>query len=140
MTSSDLFLAAAAKSSSSSTSLLFILLIVFGGLYFLVLRPRQKKAQAKARTGKSFEIGDEVVTIGGVFGTVVSVDDEKVVLATGFMEGDTPGSGQAHHLTFLKQAIARKVDPPAIDATTTETPQVTSGDEADGDAKGDSTS
>ena len=108
-------LIAASNNSSSSSYFLFILLAIFAGVYFLVLRPRQKKAQQAARTGKVFEIGDDVVTIGGVCGTVVDMSDDKVVLATGLMPGDEGVAGSVTHLTFLRQAIAKKADPPVVD-------------------------
>jgi preprotein translocase subunit YajC len=103
-------IAATSTKSSGSSYILPLLLVVFAAVYFLVLRPRQKKAQQAARTGKTFEIGDDVVTIGGVCGTVISMDDDKVVLATGLLPGDSGEPGTVTHLTFLRQAIAKKVE------------------------------
>ena len=105
----------AASNNSSSNYVLPILLAIFAGVYFLVLRPRQKKAQQAARTGKVFEIGDDVVTIGGVCGTVIDMSDDKVVLATGLMPGDEGVTGSVTHMTFLRQAIAKKADPPVVE-------------------------
>jgi preprotein translocase subunit YajC len=128
----------AAKSSSSSSSyFLLVLLVLFGGIYFMVLRPRQKKAQQAARTGKAFEVGDEVITIGGVCGTVISIDDDRVVLATGIMPGDSDSPKAATHMTFLRQAIARKAEPPVTDETSGSDGETEAG--GSGDQEGTST-
>ena len=122
-------LAATSTKSSGTSYMLLILLVIFGGIYFLVLRPRQKKAQQAARGNKNFEVGDDVVTIGGVCGTVISMTDDKVVLATGLMDGDEHNApGTVTHMTFIRQAIAKKADAPA--------PQ-TAEQEAEGNADGE---
>jgi len=59
---------------------LFPILMIVAVFYFLVFMParkRQKKHQAMIESLKS---GDRVVTNGGIFGTVVAVDDAKVQL------------------------------------------------------------
>jgi preprotein translocase subunit YajC len=113
MTLASILAATSSTKSSSSSYFLLVLIVLFGAVYFLVLRPRQKKAQAAARQGKQFEVGDDVVTIGGVCGTVIAKEDDKVVLATGMMPGDDGSPGTVTHMTFLAQAIARKVEPEA---------------------------
>jgi preprotein translocase subunit YajC len=113
MTLASILAATSTTKSSSSSYFLLVLIVLFGAVYFLVLRPRQKKAQAAARQGKQFEVGDDVVTIGGVCGTVIAKEDDKVVVATGMMPGDDANAGNLTHMTFLAQAIARKVEPEA---------------------------
>jgi len=111
----------AAQTKSSGTNLLLpILLVVFAGVYFLVLRPRQK-AQQKARQQTSLvEVGDEVVTIGGVRGVVVAVDDEHVTIATGQLPGDEGSAGSMTHITFVRKAIGQKITPPVVPDTAPE--------------------
>lgn len=60
--------------------LLFALLGL--GFYLLLIRPQRRRAAAVSRLQASLAVGDEVVTTGGVVGTVVQADDREVVLET----------------------------------------------------------
>lgn len=75
--------------------------LIFVVMYFLMIRPQQKRAQEQRRLVASLEPGDEVVTIGGVFGDIVEVDDAEVILEV--YDGT--------QVKFLRSAIARKVVP-----------------------------
>ena len=83
-----------------SGSLVFLVLMV-GVFYFLLIRPQQRRARAQKELTQSTEVGDEVVTIGGIFGVVREVDDDSVLLEV------APGT----ELRFLRSAIARKLLP-----------------------------
>ena len=56
-----------------------LVVVVF---YFFLIRPQKKQEKEANEMRNSLEIGDEVVTIGGLRGTVVSVKDEKFVMET----------------------------------------------------------
>jgi preprotein translocase subunit YajC len=59
-----------------------------GGLfYFLLIRPQQKRARAQAQLLSSIEIGDEVMTAGGLIGTVVRIDDEDDIVTVEIAPG-----------------------------------------------------
>ncbi len=66
-----------------STFLLPILLLVF--LYFIMIRPQQKQEKATREMQKNLCVGDEVITIGGIVGIVLKVNEntETIVLETG---------------------------------------------------------
>ncbi|MBI5059508.1 preprotein translocase subunit YajC [candidate division KSB1 bacterium] len=49
-------------------------------MYFLMIRPQQKKQKAHRQLVDSLKPGDEVVTSGGLYGTVAGVDDKKNTL------------------------------------------------------------
>lgn len=51
------------------------MLIIFAAFYFLLIRPQQKKQKAHAELVKSLSTGDEVMTVGGILGTVTSVSE-----------------------------------------------------------------
>ncbi len=51
------------------------MLVIFGAFYFLLIRPQQKKQKAHAELVKALSTGDEVMTIGGILGTVTSVSE-----------------------------------------------------------------
>lgn len=59
-------------------------LIMFGGIivvfYFFMIRPQQKRQKQESKFRESLEKGKRVVTIGGIHGKVVSVEDEYVLL------------------------------------------------------------
>ena len=60
-----------------------VLLLIF--LYFVMIRPQQKQERETREMQKNLQIGDEVVTIGGIVGIVLRVEEatETVVLETG---------------------------------------------------------
>lgn len=59
-------------------------LILFGGIaivfYFFMIRPQQKKQKAQKKFIEEIKKGDSVVTIGGIHGKVMSVEDDKLVI------------------------------------------------------------
>lgn len=66
-----------------TTLALPVLLILF--LYFFLFRPQQKQEKKSREMQKNLQVGDEVVTIGGIVGIVLRVEEatETVVLETG---------------------------------------------------------
>jgi preprotein translocase subunit YajC len=77
---------------------LISLVLMVAIFYFLLIRPQQKRVRQQRELVESLGVGDEVVTIGGMFGTIYEMDDDSVTLDV--------GSGT--RLRFVKQAIARK--------------------------------
>lgn len=60
---------------------LIILLAVFGGIfYFLLIRPQRKKQQEHEDLVSSLEKGDEIITAGGIHGSVTEVMDEDLLI------------------------------------------------------------
>lgn len=59
---------------------LIMMVVLFGGMYFLMIRPQKKKEKEIKAMRDSLSIGDEVITIGGIQGKVVKVNDEIVTL------------------------------------------------------------
>lgn len=61
-------------------------ILLFGGIilifYFLMIRPQRKREKKEKDMRNSLEIGDGVVTIGGIVGRVVSIKDEVVLIET----------------------------------------------------------
>jgi preprotein translocase subunit YajC len=78
---------------------LIFLVFMFVIFYFLLIRPQKRRAQQHRDLVQSLEVGDEVVTIGGLHGTVTRLGDEEIELEA------SPGV----NLRFNKTAIARKV-------------------------------
>jgi preprotein translocase subunit YajC len=53
-----------------------MLLLIFGIMYFLLIRPQQKKLKQHAAMLEALRRGDQIITQGGVVGKVVKVKDE----------------------------------------------------------------
>ena len=65
-----------------ATSILMIVAMI-AVFYFLMIRPENKRKKEAEQMRSAVKTGDEIVTIGGIIGTVVNVKDEKFVLETG---------------------------------------------------------
>ena len=85
---------------------ILMLVVMFVAMYFLTIRP-QKKAEKEANDMRNnLQIGDEITTIGGIIGRIVSIKEETCVIET---------SRDGTKIRFLKSAI-NKVDVKAEDA------------------------
>ncbi len=83
----------------SATSYVFIPLILIVG-YFFLIRPQQQRVRRQQQLLSSIQVGDQVVTAGGIVARVSSLDDERASLEV------APGT----NVVFLRQAIARRLD------------------------------
>ena len=63
------------------TILPFVVLIAV--FYFLLIRPENKKKKAAAKMRAELTVGDQIVTIGGIVGTICAVKEDSIVLETG---------------------------------------------------------
>lgn len=71
--------------SGGLISSLLIYAIIIGGMYFLLFRPQQKKRKQEEEMRKSLAIGDEITTIGGIVGRVISIknNEDSLVIESG---------------------------------------------------------
>lgn len=69
--------------TESYISMFFMIGLMLLLMYFMIYRPQKKQEKKDAAMRKSLEIGDQVITIGGVIGRVVAIKDETFVLETG---------------------------------------------------------
>ncbi len=98
----------AQKSGGFDLSVLLPLVLMAAVFYLLVLRPRQKKVRQQAEMQSAMAPGDEVVTIGGLYGTVTQVDDDIVTLEV------APGV----QTRYARGAISRVISPVSADEET----------------------
>ena len=80
---------------------LIIMLPIFAIMYFLMIRPQQKKQKEHEEMLSRVKAGDKVMTQGGLFGTVVRVVDNKVTLEI----------AERVHVEFAQGAIANIIPP-----------------------------
>ena len=85
-----------------------IVMVVLVGVffYFFMIRPQRKQEKEVNEMRNSLSVGDEITTIGGIIGKVISIRDETVVIET---------SHDRTKIRLLKSAIS-KVDVKAEDA------------------------
>ncbi len=64
---------------------ILVYVVVIGGIYFLLFRPQQKKRKQEEEMRKALTIGDEVTTIGGIVGRIISIknDSDLLVIESG---------------------------------------------------------
>ena len=68
--------------AGSLLSMFLPLVLIFVVFYFLMLRPQKKQERKEAQMRDNLQVGDEVTTIGGIIGRVVSIKDETFTLET----------------------------------------------------------
>jgi preprotein translocase subunit YajC len=59
-----------------------LLLLIFI-MYFLLIRPQKKREKQVNAMRSSIKVGDQIITIGGIYGTVVRLRDEQLVIQVG---------------------------------------------------------
>ncbi len=70
-------------SSTSRYGSIILMVAMFGGMYFLMIRPQKKKQKEEQEMRETLQIGDEVTTIGGIMGKIVTVKDDSLIIETG---------------------------------------------------------
>ena len=100
-----LFAAEKSGGGGSFAPTLLMMVLLFGAMYFLFIRPNKKRRQQIDEMQRSIGPGDEVLTIGGLYGFVSEIDDEKVVLEV------SPGVFN----TYSRSSISRVVTAAASD-------------------------
>lgn len=99
MIATTLALLAGTAPRQQNYTFLISLALMVAIFYFLLIRPQQRRVRQQRSLIESLDVGDEIVTIGGMFGTIKRLDDESVTI--------DPGDGRG--LRFVRQAIARKL-------------------------------
>lgn len=98
-----------AQTGSGAGGLTPILMIalLFGVMYFMMIRPQQKRRREAEQMQSALSPGDEVVTIGGLYGTVMEVDDETVRLEV------APGVQTRYARPAIARVVTRAEQPEA---------------------------
>lgn len=74
---------AAAGSQSSPYMSIILMVALFAVMYFVMIRPQRKRQKEEQEMRSSLEIGDEIITIGGIVGKVVTIREEDIMIVTG---------------------------------------------------------
>ncbi len=81
------------------------LIVLFAIFYFLLIRPQQKKSKEHQATLDALKSGDTVITNGGLYGTIMKIDDHVVTLQC----------SDKVRVKVVKKAISAKVDPSTLE-------------------------
>ena len=61
-------------------SFLILMILIFVVMYFIMIRPQQKKQKEVVKWRESLKRGDKIVTVGGIYGTVAEVKDTFLIV------------------------------------------------------------
>ncbi len=75
---------------------IIMLVLMIAVFYFFAIRPQKKQEKETAEMRNSIVVGDEIITIGGIIGTVLIIKDDKMMIETG---------NDRTKLTILKSAV-----------------------------------
>ena len=64
-------------------SSIIMLVVMFGVMYFLMIRPENKRKKEAEAMRSALKVGDKITTIGGIVGKVVDIKEDKFVIETG---------------------------------------------------------
>ena len=62
---------------------IIMVLVMLGAMYFVMIRPENKRKKEAEQMRNDMKVGDEIVTIAGICGKVVHVKDDKFVIESG---------------------------------------------------------
>lgn len=80
-------LTAQASNGSSPIALLLPFLLLGGLFYFMILRPQQRRTRAQQALISAVEVGDEIITTAGMYGTITAIDDDEGILTVEIAPG-----------------------------------------------------
>ena len=66
--------------AQSSGSFLIMMVAIFAIMYFFMIRPQNKKQKEIQNFRKNLQVGQEVITAGGIYGKVKEIEDSVIVL------------------------------------------------------------
>ncbi len=95
-----------AGSAGGSIGLIIVMIAIIPFFYFFMIRPQKKQEKEQNAMRNNLQVGDEITTIGGIIGKIVSIKDETCVIET---------SRERTKIRILKTAVSR-VDVKAEDA------------------------
>ena len=77
------FLTNTTETTGMGMTSIIMLVVMFGVMYFMMIRPENKRKKEAEAMRSALKVGDKITTIGGIMGKVVDVKDDKFVIETG---------------------------------------------------------
>ena len=103
-------LASTGDMAGGGMSMILMVVVMIASFNFLLIRPENKKKKAAAKMRSELAVGDEIITIGGVVGTICAVKEETIVIET---------SADRVRIEFTKWAVSTKGSPASESASDT---------------------
>lgn len=75
--------AAASQTAAGGSSIIVMVgwvAIMLVAMYFLMIRPQRKKQKEEKQMRENLQVGDEIITIGGIYGRVISLKEDSMVI------------------------------------------------------------
>lgn len=61
-------------------TIVVFVVVIFGLMYLLMIRPQRKRQKEQQKMMSELQVGDEVMTVGGIFGTIDRIDEDSYVI------------------------------------------------------------
>jgi len=90
------------------------LIIIVAAFWLLILRPQQQRAKQQKQMMSELQVGDTVVSIGGIYGTIVELGDERLLIEV----------ADGSRLQLARRAVGSVVPPDAEDETDDAAPRI----------------
>jgi preprotein translocase subunit YajC len=98
----DLLAQAGGNQGGGSIASLLLPLVLMGGIfYFLLIRPQKARQRQQQALMSALQVGDDVMTAGGIFGTVTAIDEDEDIVTVEV----APGT----NVRMLRRAIAQRL-------------------------------
>ena len=95
-------LAILSQQSQANPIVAFLPLVLMGAVfYFLLIRPQSQRRKAQMQMQNELDVGDEVITTAGIYGTITEIDDDYGII-TVEVAPDT-------ELRFSRAAVAQRL-------------------------------
>ena len=89
---------------------IILLAVMIGVMYLVLIRPQQKRLKEQQQLIAGLDAGDDVITSGGIHGTITEVDDDAIFVEV----------AQGLELKLARDAVTAKIpDPNAVSAEDT---------------------
>lgn len=75
--------ATSATGSKSMLPMILMMVALFAIMYFFTIRPQKKQQKKEQEMRDATQVGDEITTIGGIMGRVVTVKEDSLIIETG---------------------------------------------------------
>ncbi len=82
--------------NTGTIATILYVVVLFGILYLILIRPQQKRTKQHKKMIEDLKINDPVVTIGGLYGTIIKINEKTVILRV----------ADGVRLEYLKNAIS----------------------------------
>lgn len=93
-------LAQAAAPAGGGLGQFLPIILLFVGMWFLIIAPQRKRQKAHDKMLSELKTGDDVITSGGIYGTITNVKDDRFVVRI----------ADNVKIELTKQSIGNKVD------------------------------